>query len=36
MTWFGAKDYVNMIDVTEDAPDPYERARELAVRLLEK
>ncbi len=36
MTWFGAKDYVNMIDVTEDAPDPYERALNIAMRLLEK
>ena len=36
MTWFGAKDYVNMIDVTEDEPDPYEKALELITHLTKK
>lgn len=29
MTWFSAKDYVNMIDVTSNEPDPTERALAL-------
>ncbi len=36
MTWFSAKDYVNMIDVTEDEPDPFEKVLALANQLLKQ